>query len=89
MDWYSRSGIFSCGNCVLLWRTKCNVTNGNITNDDFLVFFLNEKSEYKVLSAKMFAKKLVIEQYFVGGVFSHLKKIVIQRHWLFFGVPLL
>ena len=43
--------VFSCGNCALLWRTKCNITNGNVTNDDLLVFFKNEKSEYKVLSA--------------------------------------
>ena len=61
MDWYSRSGIFSCDNCVLLWRTKCNVTNGNITNNDFSVFFQTEKSEYKILFAKIFAIKLVIE----------------------------
>ena len=61
MDWYSRSGIFSCGNCVLLCRTKCNVTNGNVTNDDFLVFIESEKSEYKIFSAKIFAIKLVIE----------------------------
>ena len=39
MDWYSRSCIFSCSNCVLLRRSKCNVTNGNVTNDEFLVFF--------------------------------------------------
>ena len=34
------------------------VSFGTVTNDDFLVFFSNEKSEYKIVSAKMFAIKL-------------------------------
>ena len=59
MDWYSRSGIFSRGQCVFLWKAKCNVTNRNVTNYDLLVFFSNEMSEYKIPSAKIFAIKLV------------------------------
>ena len=39
MDWYSRSCIFYAAIVSFFWRTKRNVTNGNFTNDDFLVFF--------------------------------------------------
>ena len=55
----------------------------------FLVFFWNEKSEYKILSAKMFVVKLVIElmKYFVAGFFP-FEEYCYPKTLIFFPVSL-
>ena len=61
MDWYSRSGIFNAAIVSFFEGQNVTLLTGNVTNHDFVVFFLNEKSEYNILSAKMFPIKFVIE----------------------------
>ena len=70
--------------CAKDGRTKCNVTNRNVTNHDFLAILESDESNCD----KLYTKTLAIEHamveilHFVSDVF-YLRKLFVQRRAFF------